>query len=334
MVFVIINVYKYNENMNFSVYKESNILYKKTDSSIWQGRIDHETDPTYFRYHQIVQTEPTTKQGIVGLIGFSCDEGVRRNNGRVGAKDAPLELRKQLSSLPWRNHVDINSLVDLGDVVCVGHELEQAQQELGDRVSDILTNGKAIVLGGGHETLYGQYLGVRKAAGPDASIGLLNIDAHFDMRSYDNQTSSGTMFKQILDEDTNAHYFVCGIQRYGNTTALFDTAAHYNVHYFLDEQLDSSQFTKDLNDFMDAHDVLLVTLCMDVLNAAEAPGVSAPSPFGLSAIKVRDILRQMVSHKNTVSFSICEVNPTLDINNQTAKLGAYFINEVIMNSFK
>ncbi|MFJ7827868.1 formimidoylglutamase [Psychrobacillus sp. NPDC096623] len=309
-------------------------MYIKTDSSIWQGRIDHETDTTYFRYHQIVQTEPTAKQGIVGLIGFSCDEGVRRNNGRVGAKDAPLELRKQLSSLPWRNQVHVDSLIDFGDVVCEGHELEQAQQELGDKVSDILTNGRAIILGGGHETLYGQYLGVRKAAGPDASIGLLNIDAHFDMRSYDKQTSSGTMFKQILDEDPNAHYFVCGIQQYGNTTALFDTADHYNVQYFLDEQLDSSQFTKDLNDFMDAHDVVLVTLCMDVLNASEAPGVSAPSPFGLSALKVRDILRQMVSHKNTVSFSICEVNPSLDINNQTAKLGAYFINEVIMNSFK
>lgn len=308
-------------------------MHKQTDPSVWQGRIDHKTDPTYFRYHQIVQLEPPTKQGIVGLIGFCCDEGVRRNNGRIGAKEAPLELRKQLSSLPWRN-VPTNSLYDFGDIVCEGHELEQAQQELGDKVSAILTNGKAVVLGGGHETLYGQYLGVRKAVGPDASIGLLNIDAHFDMRAYDIQTSSGTMFKQILDEDPNAHYFVWGIQQYGNTTALFDTADHYNVKYFLEEQLDSPQFATDLTDFMDAHDVLMVTLCMDVLNAAEAPGVSAPSPFGLSAIKVRNILRQMASHKNTVSFSICEVNPSLDVNNQTAKLGAYFINEVIMNCFE
>ncbi|WP_342600613.1 formimidoylglutamase [Psychrobacillus sp. FSL H8-0483] len=309
-------------------------MYKKTDSKVWQGRIDHDTDHSYFRYHQTVQLATKTMPGMVGLIGFVCDEGVRRNNGRVGAKDAPLALRKQLSTLPWRNDVHVNSLIDLGDIICEGHELEQAQRELGDKVSDILTNGKAIVLGGGHETLYGQYLGVRKAVGPDSSIGLLNIDAHFDMRSYDKQTSSGTMFKQILDEDPNAHYFVCGIQQYGNTTALFDTAAQYDVQYFLDEQLDSSQFTKDLHDFMNAHDVLLVTLCMDVINAAEAPGVSAPSPFGLSALKVRDILRQMVSHKNTVSFSICEVNPSLDVNNQTAKLGAYFINEVIMNSFE
>ncbi|MEG0472007.1 MAG: formimidoylglutamase [Solibacillus sp.] len=307
-------------------------MHKKTDSNVWQGRIDHDTDDTYFRYHQIIQIETEPTKGSIGIIGFCCDEGVRRNNGNVGAKDAPLALRKQLSSIPWRKQSHENSMIDFGDIICEGNELERAQQELGDQISTILNYGKAIVLGGGHETLYGQYLGVRKAVGPNASIGLLNIDAHFDMRSYEAQTSSGTMFKQILDEDPNAHYFVCGIQKYGNTTALFNTADQYNVRYFLDEELDSTIFPTALNEFMDAHDVLLVTLCMDVLNAAEAPGVSAPSPFGLSALKVRDILRQMAAHKNTVSFSICEVNPLLDINNQTVKLGAYFINEVIMNS--
>ncbi|MGM9951255.1 MAG: formimidoylglutamase [Lysinibacillus sp.] len=306
-------------------------MYKITDSNIWQGRIDHEADPSYFRYHQIVQLAPAAAQGAIGLIGFSCDEGVRRNNGRVGAKDAPLALRKQLASLPWRHRKADTSLVDYGDVMCEGEELERAQRELGDKVAEILANGKAIILGGGHETLYGQYLGVRKAAGPDASIGLLNIDAHFDMRPYDKQPSSGTMFKQILDEDPHVHYFVCGIQQYGNTTALFDTADQYGVQYLLDEELDSAAFTDQLDGFMNAHDILLVTLCMDVLNAAEAPGVSAPSPFGLSAVQVRAILRRMVSHKKTVSFSICEVNPLLDVDNRTAKLGAYFINEAVMN---
>ncbi len=305
-------------------------MYRKADSEIWQGRIDHKTDHTYFRYHQVVKTTTTMEQDSIVLIGFACDEGVRRNQGRTGAKEAPFAIRKQLASLPWRHHTNDKSLIDFGNVICEGHDLKSAQQELGDKVSDILKYGKAIILGGGHETLYGQYLGVRKAVGPEASIGLLNIDAHFDLREYDKQTSSGTMFRQILDEDPNTNYFVCGIQQYGNTTALFNTADHYKVQYFFDEQLNSVKFTEALDHFMRTHDVLLVTLCMDVLSAAEAPGVSAPSPFGLSAIKVREILRKMVSSKKTVSFSICEINPSLDVNNQTTKLGAYFINEVVM----
>lgn len=306
-------------------------MYKETSASVWQGRIDSKEELAYFRYHQIIECATKPVQCDIGLIGFMCDEGVRRNNGRIGAKDAPLALRQQLASVPWKP-THKKSVIDFGDVICEDQQLEQAQQELGDKVALILTTGKAIILGGGHETLYGQYLGVRQAVGPDASIGLLNIDAHFDIRSYDDQPSSGTMFRQILDADKQAHYFVCGIQEYGNTTALFNTADNYHVTYFLDEQLEEDSFSKSLQNFMDTHDVLLVTLCMDVLNAAEAPGVSAPSPFGLSAKKVRQILRTMMAHPKTTSFSICEVNPTLDLNNQTAKLGAYYINEAIINS--
>lgn len=306
-------------------------MYKQTGPTIWQGRIDSTEDLAYFRYHQIVECSTEATSCDIGLIGFRCDEGVRRNNGRIGAKDAPVVLRQQLASIPWK-HMQKKSVIDMGDVICEGTKLEEAQQELGEKVATILTSGKAIILGGGHETLYGHYLGVRQAVGSDASIGLLNIDAHFDIRSYDKQPSSGTMFKQILDADKNAHYFVCGIQEYGNTTALFQTADSYHVTYFLDEQLEDDAFSASLQQFMDAHDVLVVTLCMDVLNAAEAPGVSAPSPFGLTATKVRQILRTMMAHPKATSFSICEVNPTLDHQHQTAKLGAYFINEAIMNS--
>lgn len=308
-------------------------MYKETAQSIWQGRTDSKDDLRYFRYHQIVQCSSVDEQCDIGIIGFMCDEGVRRNNGRVGAKEAPNVLRQQLSSIAWR-YDGMKKVVDYGNIVCENFELEDAQQQLGNKVEMILNSGKAIILGGGHETLYGQYLGVRQAVGKDASIGLLNIDAHFDIRSYAEQTSSGTMFKQILDADSRAAYFVCGIQQFGNTTGLFETADQYNVTYFLEEQLEQDRFYSSLQTFMDAHDVLIVTLCMDVLSAGEAPGVSAPSPFGLSAIKVREILRLMMAHPKTTSFSICEVNPLLDRDHQTAKLGAYFINEAIMNSIK
>ncbi len=307
-------------------------MHKKFKSDNWHGRIDHPTDSAYYRYHQVIQCEPHENPGRIGLIGFACDEGVRRNLGQTGAKEAPNALRKQLSSLPWRHSQYQNMLTDWGDIICEGQNLEQAQQQLGDKVSDMLQHGQVIILGGGHETLYGQYLGVRKAAGPDASIGMLNVDAHFDLRAYDDQPSSGTMFKQILDEDRNAHYFVCGIQKFGNTTALFHTADQYGVDYFLEEQLDTAEFHSALDEFIGKHDVLILTLCMDVLSAAEAPGVSAPSPFGLSALQVRKLLRKIASTNKMTSFSICEVNPRLDVNNQTAKLGAYFINEVIFES--
>ncbi|GLC88970.1 formimidoylglutamase [Lysinibacillus piscis] len=308
-------------------------MYIMTEPKHWQGRIDSTTNPSSFRLHQKITRVPIndvqpSEQLLAGIVGFICDEGVERNQGRIGAAHAPNALREALSSLPWTFEEE-QQVIDVGNIVCLNHALEAAQQELGEVVTTLLTKQtKCIVLGGGHETLYGHYLGVRAALPKDATIGIVNIDAHFDLRSYDKQPSSGTMFRQILEQDPYAHYFVLGIQRYGNTKELFEKADELQVQYVLAENI-TAEAMQALQHFMDQHDYILLTLCTDVLNAAFAPGVSATSPFGLDPTTVRTIIRQVASHPKAHSFDICEVNPLLDVNGQTVKLGAYFIYEAL-----
>lgn len=315
------------------------VMYTMTDQKQWKGRIDSTTNTSSFRLHQKVKRIPINDVSAsdspqAGIVGFICDEGVRRNQGRVGAANGPKALRESLASLPWTFDDELQ-IADVGNILCLNHALEEAQRELGEIVEVLRKKKmKCIVLGGGHETLYGHYLGVRAALQSDAKIGIINIDAHFDLRSYDEQPSSGTMFRQILEQDSNVDYFVLGIQRYGNTKELFDKAHELNVKYVLEENLtvdNKPQLINDLQQFMDGHDYILLTLCMDVLNAAVAPGVSAPSPFGLEPTFVRTIIQQVTSHPNTHSFDICEVNPLLDENGRTVKLGAYFVYEALNN---
>lgn len=305
----------------------------KINQSIWSGRTDHLTNRSSFRYHQVI--EMMNGQNIEDacvLIGFECEEGVRRNKGRLGAAKAPDAIRKEMASLPWRLPEE-KRLIDAGNLACVGPALEQAQEQLGDEVTEILNKGAyPIILGGGHETAYGHYLGVREHLGEKGKLGIINIDAHFDMRSYDEQTSSGTMFRQILEQDKQANYFVVGIQRYGNTQELFDKADELGAKYEYEENMQISQLAQlneQLEQFMDENDAVYLTLCTDVLNAAFAPGVSAPSPFGLDPAVVRSIIRTVATHPKTRSFDISEVNPSLDEDNRTVKLGAYFVNEAI-----
>ncbi len=52
------------------------------------------------------------------------------------------------------------------------------------------------------------------------------------MRPYDNGATSGTSFKQILDEDKNVKYSIVGFKKQGNTKRLIDTAKNYNVLIF------------------------------------------------------------------------------------------------------
>ncbi|KAA0955767.1 formimidoylglutamase [Sporosarcina sp. ANT_H38] len=309
---------------------------KKVSSTIWSGRTDHIENRTSFRYHQVVAVSAlkdlAPSPDTIAIIGFESEEGVRRNSGRLGAAKAPDALRGELAKMPWK-FPDTKRLVDIGNIECHGRELEQSQQQLGNAVAEALHKKMTpIILGGGHETAYGHYLGVRKSIGDHATLGIINIDAHFDLRTYDEQPSSGTMFKQILDQDEHSSYFVAGIQRYGNTQELFDRANELGVIFEYEENMhigNLDKLTLDLNQFISQHDFVFLTLCTDVLNATFAPGVSAPSPFGLDPSVVRSIIRTVISHDKTLSFDISEVNPSLDENNRTVKLGAHLTNEAI-----
>src|SRR5699024_5662645 len=104
------------------------------------------------------------------LIGFECDEGVRRNQGRAGAAKGPIAIREQLANIPYMLEESV-VVKDTGNYVCTDGNLEAAQQELGNAVQSVLEkNYRPIILGGGHETFYGHYLGVRQAIGQDKSI--------------------------------------------------------------------------------------------------------------------------------------------------------------------
>ncbi|GAA0424952.1 formimidoylglutamase [Agaribacter marinus] len=310
-------------------------MYKFPNRQTWQGRVDSKIDKDSFRIHQRVICNSTDDdfESAFCLVGFESDEGVRRNKGRIGAAKAPDEIRKSLGKLPYLFE-DTASIIDVGNVVCEGESLEAAQAELADRVDQIFNKRSTpIILGGGHETLYGHYLGIRKYVGENTSIGIINIDAHFDLRQ-DSRPSSGTMFRQILEQDKQAGYLCLGIQPFGNTKSLFQVAEQLGCIYVLEESLALHNIQKQygvIDQFCNQYDVIIVTLCTDSIASSAAPGVSAPSPFGLDPVVVRTLLRHIVAKENVCSFDISEVNPLLDENGRTTKLAAYLVAEVLHN---
>src|SRR5699024_476476 len=300
-------------------------MYQKPDQNSWTGRIDSLDDPRSFRFHQFVKctdiNHMNKNENAFGIIGFECDEGVKRNKGRLGAAKAPNKIKKMLAPLPY--NIGESKTIDVGNVVCDNEKLEQHQKELGYYVTELIQQSKIpIILGGGHETLYGHYLGVREAVESDASVGVINIDAHFDLRD-DHVTSSGTMFHQIMNQDDKAGYLCLGVQTFSNTRKLFDTAEELDVIYILEENIGENnlQETFDTIDtFSKKHDYIMLTLDMDSIASSAAPGVSAPSPLGMDPKVVRALLRYIVSQNNITSFDVSEVNPLVDENDKTVRL--------------
>lgn len=305
------------------------------DSNIWNGRWDGD-EPLYHRFFQRIKREKnieniSTKDFV--LQGFAVDEGVRRNKGRTGAKNAPDIIRKNMSNFPIVN-ADFN-LFDFGNVFCENKNLELAQENLAISVSEILKKGaKSVVLGGGHEVTFAHYSGIRKAF-PNKKIGIINIDAHFDNREPEVGVgaSSGTGFWQIAQEGKMNSLHI-GIQRNSNTLKLFDTAHQYGMKYILADELffeNLPSIYQRIDELTQEVDVLYLTICMDVFNVSVAPGVSALAYNGIFAdATFMHFFRHILKNEKLVSLDVAEVNPEFDIQERTARLAASLVNEWFM----
>ncbi|NCN26572.1 formimidoylglutamase [bacterium] len=299
----------------------------------WEGRIDSTSDTSSFRLHQVVQSTTTDKlpskntKHSYGLIGFCCDQGVERNKGRLGAKEGPNTIRSSMASLAYPSCLP--RVFDLGNIHCVDEKLEEAQQALANAVHQCTKDGvKSIVLGGGHETSYGHFLGLEKSY-PDKKIGIINLDAHFDLRPTSPSASSGTPFLQIAEHLKNQNkkfsYLCLGIQEASNTQSLFKTAERLGVDWMSAEQMRQvgpNPVMSFVREFCENVDGIYLTICLDGFAAAHAPGVSAPSPFGLEPAWAEWLLATLKEQSNIIGFDVVELNPRLDQDHRTANLAA------------
>lgn len=304
--------------------------------NIWTGRLDDEDGESGLRLHQIVQTRLFSELNSVSdaqlaILGFCSDEGVRRNKGRTGAKKAPDQIRKAWANLPFHPEKQ-KDVFDFGNIILENEDLETARNLQMECVSELLKHHYfPIILGGGHETALGNYLGMAQKF---EKIGIINIDAHFDLRIPVEGSTSGTPFFEMADfcaeTGREFHYFAIGIQQNGNTQALFNRAEKLNVRTVLADKVHSDlEFAlKQIENFAEEFEAIYLSLDLDALDLAYAPGVSAPTVNGLTPFQVKSIIQKVIQSKKLKLFDVVELNPNFDMDNRTAKLAAHFLHEI------
>lgn len=317
--------------------------YQCIPKDYWKGRIDDYEDYDAFRWHQIIKPVNLLGDFLVevngfGLLGFCCDKGVQQNQGRVGTSKGPNSIRKELANLPC-SFPATTKIYDCGNIVATSGELEDLQETLAQAVYSMLKKGLfPIILGGGHEIAYGHYKGIERFLDETSkqSLGIFNLDAHFDMRPYTEGASSGTMFAQIADDcqtkNKAFNYMVAGIQQYGNTVKLFKKADALNVKYLMAKDINSGNMFnigQELIRYAKKQENIYFTLCSDVISSAYAPGVSAPQPFGLHPELVLKLIKMMIRSGKVISFDIAEIAPRFDEDNRSSKLAGIIVFAVI-----
>jgi formiminoglutamase len=197
--------------------------------------------------------------------------------------------------------------------------VEEDQQSLGQALAPHIELGSfCVVLGGGHETSYGHFLGYAAAG---RRVEVLNWDAHADVRELlEGKAHSGSPFRQILEDPSGAcrRYSVAGLQP--------QSVAREHVAYV--ERQGRAVWRDDVTPeriaqlYRSTDRPALVSFDLDAVNEAEAPGVSAPNAGGLSSDLWIEAAYQAGRSPAVSSVDIVELNPAVDRDGQTARLAA------------
>lgn len=267
-------------------------------------------------------------------MGISDDTGVRNVGGRAGAKDGPAAARARLYK--FTTGAPRVPLYDLGDVLPeAGIEATHAAAAVA--VKAIRAAGHfPIVLGGGHDLGFPHALGVLDHS--RARTRFCNIDAHLDVRPTTGGITSGSPWYLLREHplfaETGSRIDEFGIQPHCNAHSLVEYAEkhRFGLHWLAEIRAKKKPahetFAKLLGGSA-GKERLLVSLDIDSVQFADAPGCSAPQTLGFQPTEVIQMSFLSGAHLRVDSFGIFELSPALDPDGRTALLVAHCINACV-----
>ena len=249
------------------------------------------------------------------ILGLADDEGVALNGGRIGARDGPRAFRTALARYGTANPHGFTwpRVFDAGDII-PGNSLDETHARVTQAVKAILDAGMLpIAIGGGHDLTFAF---VRALAVRSPGLAGVYLDAHLDVRE---EPGSGMAFRRLVEDCGVSSLHIHGFDPLVNTREHVEWfLAHGGViHADLDSIATPPHFPP-----RHASQGCFVSVDLDVMDMAVAPGVSAPAPAGWPAWRV-DLWALAAGREQAVRcFDIMELNPSHDFDNRTARLAA------------
>jgi len=261
------------------------------------------------------------------VVGFPFD---LTSTYRLGSRKAPQAIREASLNIETNSqrtdlYVGDLKVCDLGDIPTT-QSLESALKQLGSLVGEVTEAGKMpVILGGEHTLTYAVAQTLRKEG------GVLSFDAHFDLRAeYEGRKLSHTTFmRRVAEKLGSSRIFHVGVRAYCKEEVQY--ALSKRMRYLTASDLRSKGLTKAISiisGFVKELPAYHLTLDMDVLDPAYAPGVGNPEPEGIDLTLLLDLLHNLRGKGNLVSMDLVEVNPEYD-HGETAIQAAHIIFEIL-----
>jgi len=187
-------------------------------------------------------------------------------------------------------------------------------------------SNQLILLGGEHSLTYGSYMSYPK------DTGYVVFDAHYDLRDEfaDTKLSHAAYLRRIVEERGPENIIHVGARAFVKEELEFLT--ENNIKTISDSEIRNGNGPKLLEKLTDTFENLYVSIDLDVLDPAFAPGVGNPEAIGITSRELHDMIVAL-KNKKIKAADIVELNPMFD-NGATASLAARMISILISMNLK
>ena len=326
-------------------------LYPKLNppSFTWV-RPDHDADIA--KVHEWIQlltsdSDPEkSKDADFVVVGVPLSRSSISASGASEFPDAFRRAWKGFTTYNLDDDIDLSEMtaIDVGDVPMNVTDIRLCHDNIiqaSAAIHDHFRTSKVCAVGGDHSITAMMVKGLHQAR-PAEKIGILQFDTHFDLRDLtDNGPSNGTPMRNLIESGVvkGSDMYNIGLHGFFNTKDLKRYADEKGVNYITLRNARKKGIEETvrhcLEELAAKVDTIYLTVDMDVLDIAYAPGVPASTPGGMTTAELLEGVLAAAKHPKVKAMDIVCLDPLKDTNAQpTVKLGTHvfltFLTGVIM----
>jgi agmatinase len=270
----------------------------------------------------------------VALIGVPFDGGTTT---RPGPRYGPRHVREQSAMIrPWNPVLKTNPFArlrvgDHGDLSINPLSIDDTFGRITEQLTKVLETGaRTLCVGGDHSILLPILRAMHKKFGP---VGLVQFDAHNDTWGgyFGSPHSHGTPVRRAVEESLllQGHVLQVGLRGQVYDEGDFEFGREHGFHVITSEEFHRDGIKpveRILKKFRGKP--LYVTLDIDVVDPAYAPGTGTPQVGGFTSAQILELVRALRGQR-IVSADVVEVSPPYDSSEITSLLAANLMYELL-----
>lgn len=243
----------------------------------------------------------------------------------IGAEKAPEKIIEFLNDT-CMNEKGIAMVFQAEDIAVNQANIEDTNKNIIKAVSKNIRS-KFMLLGGDHSVTFASFSAFSKLDNP----GILIFDAHPDCMHNFNPPTHEDFLRVLIEENIvkKENVILAGIRSWHSSEMEF--LKKNKIRFFTMEQINEN--IEDATDAIMSSALsfsnLYVSVDIDVVDPAFAPGTGYPEPAGLTSRQIIYMLQRIAHMRNLKAVDLVEINPEKDINNMTSKLGAKIVSEIL-----